>query len=220
MEARIREHGLPTDAENLRMLKAMGFSDARLATLTGKRPKEVAELRNALNVRPVYKRIDTCAPSSHRRPPNMYSTYETPFVGAARSGGAGFRSEKGRHPRRRTRTGSARASKFELLLLPCRLRTEGRRLRSDHDQLQPGDGFDRLRHLRPALFRAPDGRGRDRDHACRTGNGTLHGVIVQFGGQTSAEACRSAGKERHPDPRHRAGRESTSPRTVIAFRSS
>ncbi len=37
MEARMREHGLPDDADNLRMLKAMGFSDARLATLARKR---------------------------------------------------------------------------------------------------------------------------------------------------------------------------------------
>jgi carbamoyl-phosphate synthase large subunit len=85
MEARIREHGLPEDATNLRMLKAMGFSDARLATLTGKRPKEVAEIRNALNVRPVYKRIDTCAAEFASPTAYMYSTYETPFVGAARS---------------------------------------------------------------------------------------------------------------------------------------
>jgi carbamoyl-phosphate synthase large subunit len=85
MEARIREHGLPQDAENLRMLKAMGFSDARLATLTGKRPKEVAEIRNALNVRPVYKRIDTCAAEFASPTAYMYSTYETPFVGSARS---------------------------------------------------------------------------------------------------------------------------------------
>jgi carbamoyl-phosphate synthase large subunit len=85
MEARIREHGLPEDADNLRMLKAMGFSDARLATLTGKRPKEVAEIRNRLNVRPVYKRIDTCAAEFASPTAYMYSTYETPFVGAARS---------------------------------------------------------------------------------------------------------------------------------------
>ncbi|UVC07017.1 carbamoyl-phosphate synthase large subunit [Rhizobium sp. TH2] len=85
MEARIREHGLPEDAENLRMLKAMGFSDARLATLTNKRPKEVAEIRNRLNVRPVYKRIDTCAAEFASPTAYMYSTYETPFVGAARS---------------------------------------------------------------------------------------------------------------------------------------
>ena len=85
MEARIREHGLPEDAQNLRMLKAMGFSDARLATLTGKRPREVAEIRNRLNVRPVYKRIDTCAAEFASPTAYMYSTYETPFVGAARS---------------------------------------------------------------------------------------------------------------------------------------
>ncbi|MBL0371928.1 carbamoyl-phosphate synthase large subunit [Rhizobium sp. KVB221] len=85
MEARIREQGLPEDAQNLRMLKSMGFSDARLATLTGKRPKEVAEIRNALNVRPVYKRIDTCAAEFASPTAYMYSTYETPFVGVARS---------------------------------------------------------------------------------------------------------------------------------------
>ncbi|CAN7441417.1 carbamoyl-phosphate synthase large subunit [Pararhizobium sp. LjRoot255] len=85
MEERVREHGLPQDAENLRMLKAMGFSDARLATLSAKRPKEVAELRNRLNVRPVYKRIDTCAAEFASPTAYMYSTYETPFNGAARS---------------------------------------------------------------------------------------------------------------------------------------
>ncbi|SMC60748.1 carbamoyl-phosphate synthase large subunit [Rhizobium sp. RU36D] len=85
MEARIREHGLPKDAENLRMLKAMGFSDARLASLTSKRPKEVAELRNSLGVRPVFKRIDTCAAEFASPTAYMYSTYETPFAGATRS---------------------------------------------------------------------------------------------------------------------------------------
>jgi carbamoyl-phosphate synthase large subunit len=85
MEARVREHGLPDDAQNLRMLKSMGFSDARLATLSGKRPKEVAEIRNRLNVRPVYKRIDTCAAEFASPTAYMYSTYETPFVGTARS---------------------------------------------------------------------------------------------------------------------------------------
>ncbi|QDC00184.1 carbamoyl-phosphate synthase large subunit [Mesorhizobium sp. 8] len=80
-EARIREHGLPQDAQNLRMLKAMGFSDARLASLTGKTAKEVAHLRNALDVRPVYKRIDTCAAEFASPTAYMYSTYEVPFAG-------------------------------------------------------------------------------------------------------------------------------------------
>ncbi|WP_102958005.1 carbamoyl-phosphate synthase large subunit [Mangrovicella endophytica] len=85
MEARIREHGLPEDADNLRMLKAMGFSDARLASLTGSRPKEVAELRNRLDVKPVFKRIDTCAAEFASPTAYMYSTYERPFVGQLRS---------------------------------------------------------------------------------------------------------------------------------------
>jgi carbamoyl-phosphate synthase large subunit len=81
METRIREHGLPEDAVNLRMLKAMGFSDARLASLTARTAKEVAHLRNALGVRPVYKRIDTCAAEFASPTAYMYSTYETPFAG-------------------------------------------------------------------------------------------------------------------------------------------
>lgn len=85
MEARIREHGLPKDTENLRMLKSMGFSDARLASLTNGKPKDVAMLRNSLNVRPVFKRIDTCAAEFASPTAYMYSTYETPFVGVARS---------------------------------------------------------------------------------------------------------------------------------------
>ena len=85
MEARVREHGVPEDEQNLRMLKAMGFSDARLASLTGKTAKEVAHLRNRLNVRPVYKRIDTCAAEFASPTAYMYSTYETPFAGSTRS---------------------------------------------------------------------------------------------------------------------------------------
>src|SRR5690554_2907055 len=61
MEKRIREHGLPEDADNLRMLKAMGFSDQRLASLTGKDVQDVRKLRESLDVHPVFKRIDICA---------------------------------------------------------------------------------------------------------------------------------------------------------------
>jgi carbamoyl-phosphate synthase large subunit len=82
MEARIREHGLPKDAENLRLIKSMGFSDARLGSLTGKRGHEVAKARRALGVRPVFKRIDTCAAEFASPTAYMYSTYETPFAGS------------------------------------------------------------------------------------------------------------------------------------------
>ncbi|MBO6718355.1 MAG: carbamoyl-phosphate synthase large subunit [Rhizobiaceae bacterium] len=82
LEARVREHGLPQDAENLRMLKAHGFSDARLASLTRSETRDVARLRDKLGVRPVYKRIDTCAAEFASPTAYMYSTYETPFAGA------------------------------------------------------------------------------------------------------------------------------------------
>src|ERR1700677_3866555 len=61
METEIRGKGLPTTATALRRLKAMGFSDARLGRLTGLTAEEVAQRRRGLNVRPVFKRIDTCA---------------------------------------------------------------------------------------------------------------------------------------------------------------
>lgn len=85
MEARVREHGLPQDQENLRMLKAMGFSDARLASLTRQDAGDVAKLRDKLDVHPVFKRIDTCAAEFASPTPYMYSTYETPFAGETRS---------------------------------------------------------------------------------------------------------------------------------------
>src|SRR5690606_31807030 len=82
MEARIRAHGLPTDAENLRMLKAMGFSDARLASLTNTDAEAIQKTRESLGVHPVYKRIDTCAAEFASPTAYMYSSYEVPFAGA------------------------------------------------------------------------------------------------------------------------------------------
>ncbi|MBN9072543.1 MAG: carbamoyl-phosphate synthase large subunit, partial [Rhizobiales bacterium] len=81
MEARIREHGLPGDAQNLRMLKAMGFSDARLASLTNADAEAIQKIREKLDVHPVYKRIDTCAAEFASPTAYMYSTYEVPFAG-------------------------------------------------------------------------------------------------------------------------------------------
>ncbi len=82
LENKIKTFGLPQDAENFRALKAAGFSDLRLASLTGKGENEVAALRRSLEVRPVYKRIDTCAAEFFSPTAYMYSTYETPFAGA------------------------------------------------------------------------------------------------------------------------------------------
>ncbi len=111
-ETRIMEDGLPTDAAGLRRLKAMGFSDKRLAVLavrgigvagglaeTSARrsgllhdalramagatsEEEVRELRQRLGVHPVFKRIDSCAAEFEAVTPYMYSTYEAPAFGA------------------------------------------------------------------------------------------------------------------------------------------
>ena len=78
-EARVRAHKLPTDAANMRALKAMGFSDARLARLAGMPEAEVKAHRVALGVLPVFKRIDTCAAEFASPTAYMYSTYETPL---------------------------------------------------------------------------------------------------------------------------------------------
>jgi len=110
-EAEILENGLPLEAEGLRRLKAMGFSDKRLATLAvrsvgvaggmgetqAKRSgllhdalkglagatseAEVRELRHRLGVKPVFKRIDSCAAEFEAVTPYMYSTYEAPSFG-------------------------------------------------------------------------------------------------------------------------------------------
>ena len=80
-EADIRRDGLPTDRYNMTEVKASGFSDARLATLTGRTETDVRSARHELGVRPVYKRIDTCAAEFAAKTPYLYSTYEHPAYG-------------------------------------------------------------------------------------------------------------------------------------------
>ena len=75
-ESAIKKNGLPNTADELMRLKQMGFADARLAALTGKKKEDIAVLRHMLNVRPVYKRIDTCGGEFASATAYMYSTYE------------------------------------------------------------------------------------------------------------------------------------------------
>jgi carbamoyl-phosphate synthase large subunit len=112
-EKAIQADGLPRDAEGLRRLKAMGFSDRRLARLAVRSvgvagglaetqarrsgllhdalvamagatsAAEVRALRHKLGVFPVFKRIDSCAAEFEAITPYMYSTYEAPSFGAA-----------------------------------------------------------------------------------------------------------------------------------------
>src|ERR1700730_7889798 len=76
IEAEVRAKGLPKDAKGLLDLKKKGFSDERLAELTGQSPADVAGKRRSLGVKPVFKRIDTCAAEFESRTPYLYSCYE------------------------------------------------------------------------------------------------------------------------------------------------
>ncbi|MDR6849802.1 carbamoyl-phosphate synthase large subunit [Sphingomonas sp. BE270] len=110
-EEDVCRNGLPIEAAGMRRLKAMGFSDKRLAYLAlksanlregmdrgvargsglvhdavvamtgGVTEQEVRALRHRLGVRPVFKRIDTCAAEFNAKTPYMYSTYEAPSFG-------------------------------------------------------------------------------------------------------------------------------------------
>jgi carbamoyl-phosphate synthase large subunit len=76
VEAQVRAEGLPADRPGLLRLKKLGFSDDRLAELTLKSPADVAALRRELGVKPVYKRVDTCAAEFASETAYMYSAYE------------------------------------------------------------------------------------------------------------------------------------------------
>jgi len=82
-EKDVAANGLPDDARKLRKLKMLGFSDARLAKLTGGKELDVRAHRNKLGVKPSFKRIDTCAAEFEAKTPYMYSSYETFAAGEA-----------------------------------------------------------------------------------------------------------------------------------------
>ncbi len=80
-EQQIIQNGLPETKAGMLALKQDGFSDARLAILTGKKQAQIRKIRRKLGVRPVYKRVDTCAAEFAARTPYLYSTYEAPSFG-------------------------------------------------------------------------------------------------------------------------------------------
>jgi len=195
LEARVRAHGLPQDAVNLRHLKSMGFSDARLASLAGLRATSVAKLRNDLDVHPVYKRIDTCAAEFASPTAYMYSTYETPFAGVPACESKPTDRQKvvilGGGPNRIGQgiefdyccchaCFALRDAGYETIMVNCNPETVSTDYdTSDRLYFEPLTGEDVLEILRKELT-----------------NGTLKGVIVQFGGQTPlklANALEEAG---------------------------
>ena len=185
-EEQVRANGLPENRAGLADLKRMGFSDPRLAYLSGKTEEDVRDLRASLNVRPAYKRVDTCAAEYESQTPYMYSTYEYdsadgsdgPECEAAPSdrdkvmilGGGPNRIGQGiefdyccvHAAYALTEAG------FETIMVNCNPETVSTDYdTSDRLYFEPLTTEDVLEIVR-----------------AESANGTLKGVIVQFGGQT------------------------------------
>ena len=196
-EAQIRSRGLPATPGALRRLKAKGFSDARLGRLTGLTADQVAAHRRKLGVRPVFKRIDSCAAEFASPTAYMYSTYETPFAGRAADEAAPSNKKKvvilGGGPNRIGQgiefdyccCHAAFALKdvgYETIMVNCNPET----VSTDYDT------SDRL-YFEPLtaedVIEIIDTERK---------NGTLHGVIVQFGGQTPLKLAEPLEKAKAP----------------------
>ena len=196
-EAEIREKGLPKTAGAFRRLKAQGFSDARLATLTNVSEAEVTKRRRALLVRPVYKRIDTCAAEFASPTAYMYSTYEPPFAGAAADEARPSDRKKiailGGGPNRIGQgiefdyccchaAFALKEAGFETIMVNCNPETVSTDYdTSDRLYFEPLTAEDVLEIL-----------------AREQTNGTLVGVIVQFGGQTPLKLADAIEKAKVP----------------------
>ncbi len=224
-EAKIGASGLPRDAQGLRRLKAMGFSDKRLATLAvrsigvaggmgetqAKRSgllhdalrgmagatseDEVRALRHKLGVRPVFKRIDSCAAEFEAVTPYMYSTYEAGLFGDPECEAAPTSAKKvvilGGGPNRIGQgiefdyccvhaCFALSDAGYETIMINCNPETVSTDYdTSDRLYFEPLTAEDVLEILH-----------------VEQQNGKLHGVIVQFGGQTPlklAQALEDAG---------------------------
>lgn len=99
-ENAVREDGLPADAAGWRALKKRGFSDARLATLTGATEASVRAARHSCGVHPVFKRVDSCAAEIPSETAYLYSTYETPFSCASKPSSFHLERTLSCHPER------------------------------------------------------------------------------------------------------------------------
>jgi carbamoyl-phosphate synthase large subunit len=195
LEARVKIHGLPDNAEWMRNLKANGFSDARLGALTGQSEADVKAHRLALNVRPVFKRIDTCAAEFASPTAYMYSTYENPFGDAPANEAQPSDRKKvvilGGGPNRIGQgiefdyccchaAFALKDAGYEAIMINCNPETVSTDYdTSDRLYFEPLTAEDVLEILTLEQTR-----------------GTLHGIIVQFGGQTPlklAHALQEAG---------------------------
>ena len=196
-EADIRKTGLPVSAEGLRRVKMMGFTDARLAHLTGREEGQVRRARRNLGVTAVFKRIDTCAAEFEAQTPYMYSTYESAAMGDVECEARPSNAKKvvilGGGPNRIGQgiefdyccchaCYALTAAGYETIMVNCNPET----VSTDYDT------SDRL-YFEPLTM----------EHVMEIlrveqENGTLHGVIVQFGGQTPLKLANALHEEGIP----------------------
>ncbi|WP_040615868.1 carbamoyl-phosphate synthase large subunit [Oceanicola granulosus] len=196
-EGRVRADGLPVTEEGLRRLKMMGFTDARLGTLTGRDEGQVRRARARLGVTAVFKRIDTCAAEFEAQTPYMYSTYEHPVMGEVEDEARPSERKKvvilGGGPNRIGQgiefdyccchaCFALTDAGYETIMVNCNPET----VSTDYDT------SDRL-YFEPLTF----------EHVMEIlrveqENGTLHGVIVQFGGQTPLKLANALEEEGIP----------------------
>ena len=196
-EAQVRAEGLPRDEAGVRALKMMGFTDARLATLTGQSESAVRAARRGLNVVACFKRIDTCAAEFEAQTPYMYSTYEAPMMGEVECEARPSDRKKvvilGGGPNRIGQgiefdyccchaCYALTDAGYETIMVNCNPET----VSTDYDT------SDRL-YFEPLTF----------EHVMEIlrveqENGTLHGVIVQFGGQTPLKIAAALNAEGIP----------------------
>jgi len=180
--------------EQLFLLKRKGFSDSRIAQLLGDAEGRVREYRQRLGIRPVYKRVDTCAAEFATSTAYLYSTYEEEC-----EADPGER-RKDHGPGRWAQP--YRSGHRVRLLLRARGAGAARRgFRDHHGQLQPGDRVHRLRHLGSLVLRAPDAGGCARDRASREAAGR-HRPVRRPDPVEARAAPRGRGR---PDHRHHAG---------------
>ena len=196
-EAKLRKSGLPTNEDDLRELKMLGFTDARLGKLTGRDEDNVRRARHNLGVTAVFKRIDTCAAEFEAQTPYMYSTYEAPMMGEVECEARPSNRKKvvilGGGPNRIGQgiefdyccchaCFALTDAGYETIMVNCNPET----VSTDYDT------SDRL-YFEPLTF----------EHVMEIlrveqSNGTLHGVIVQFGGQTPLKLARALEAEDIP----------------------
>ena len=193
----VKKDGLPMDENGLRQLKMLGFSDARLAILTGRDENNVRRARLNLGVTASFKRIDTCAAEFEAQTPYMYSTYEAPMMGEVECEARPSYRKKvvilGGGPNRIGQgiefdyccchaCYALTDQGYETIMVNCNPET----VSTDYDT------SDRL-YFEPLTFESVMEILR-----VELENGTLHGVIVQFGGQTPLKIAQALADEGIP----------------------